>query len=312
MNNSKSTIRQWLVEPLNPLSIGLKLSVLFVIAMANKSTPTQASWAITMVVFAALFLVPVAIQQISKSPSVFFLSDDILLWHLPCAMFLALSFLMNRSPLAGIFSLPYASWCMEVFLRGIKFEKKLSYLTYLTTFAFLVNASIWLLFDRFGIQPAGFSTWIVILTGVHFHFAGFALMASMSLFLSLNPQNQSSRITIIAIIIGIVLTALGIVATQLGWGHELETIAGVWMSIAAAAAGFIFIKYSFSQLSPTKYLWLVGGVCLILAMVLAFLYAMRPVFALEFLSMSFMQAIHGTLNALGFGTLVLLGWALKK
>ena len=84
------------------------------------------------------------------------------------------------------------------------------------------------------------------------------------------------------------------------------------MSIAAAAAGFIFIKYSFSQLSPTKYLWLIGGACLILAMVLAFLYAMRPVLALEFLSMSFMQAIHGTLNALGFGTLVLLGWALKK
>lgn len=312
MKNSKSTNKHWLVEPLNPLGIGLKLSVLFVIAMANKSTPTQASWAITMVVFAALIIIPIAIEQVSKHPSVFFLSSDILLWHLPCAMFLALSFLMNRSPLAGIFSLPYASWCMEVFLRGIKYEKKLPYLTYLITFAFLANASIWLLFDRFGIQPLGFSAWIVILTGAHFHFAGFALMVSLSLFLSLNPHNQLVRMTIIAIVMGIVLTASGIITTQLGLGHELETIAGVWMSISATSAGYIFIKHSFAQSSPTKYLWLIGGVCLILAMVLAFLYAMRTILALEFLSMSFMQAIHGTLNALGFGTLVLLGWALKK
>jgi hypothetical protein len=46
-------------------------------------------------------------------------------------------------------------------------------------------------------------------------------------------------------------------------------------------------------------------------MILAFLYALRNIILIPFLTIPMMQAIHGTLNALGFGTLMLLGWATK-
>ena len=180
------------------------------------------------------------------------------------------------------------------------------------TFGFLANASLWLLFDRLGVQPLGFSTWIVILTGVHFHFAGFTLMASLTLFLFQNPKDRLTQITILSIIIGVILTATGIITSQLGYDHIIETMAGVWMAFSAMLAGFIFVRQSFLEKMPTKIFWFIGGTCLILAMVLAFLYAMRSIIVLESLTMPFMQAIHGTLNALGFGTLVLLGWAFKS
>ena len=312
MNNSNLNTQNWLFEPLHPLSIWLKLSVITGISVGIKSTPTQPSWAVTAALFAALFLVPIGYQQVSRNSSGFKMSSDALVWHLPCAVLLAISFLFDRSSLAGFFALPYATWCMEVFLRGVKLDRKLTYLTTLTTFGFLANASLWLLFDRFGIQPFGFSTWIVILTGVHFHFAGFTLMVCLSLFLYQNPTNKPIKVTILCLIVGVILTATGITVTQLGFDHRIETFAGVWMAVSATAAGFIFIKQSFLENNPTKIMWCIGGICLVLAMILACLYALRSIIALEMLTLPFMQAFHGTLNALGFGTLVLLGWAFKK
>jgi hypothetical protein len=312
MTNSKHIQNPWLVEPLHPLSIWLKISLIAFVAVIIESTPTQPTWAITMVLFAALFLVPIGYQELSKAQSRFKMADDGLVWHLPCAILLAFSFLLNRCNMAGIFAIPYATWCMETFFRGLKLEKNPVYIATLITFGFLANASLWLVFDRFGMQPSGFSVWIVILTGVHFHFAGFTLMVCMTLFLCQNPEDKLTKITIFCIIFGVVLTAIGITTTQWGFDNHIETFAGVWMALSAVLAGYLFIKKSFFENKTTQIMWLIGGVCLILAMILACLYALRTVYTIDLLTLPFMQAIHGTLNALGFGTLVLLGWAMKK
>lgn len=312
MNNSQNHTNFVLFKPLHPLSILLKSFILVVVAVAIESSPTQPTWAIVMVLFAALFLVPIAFQQIRKSQSSFRMYRYGLICHLFCAISLALSFLMERGTAAGIFSLPYAVWCMEALFHGLKLEQKLTYFATLTSFGFLTNAALWLSFDRFGVQPWGFSIWIVILTSVHFHFAGFALMACLSLFLYQKPDSLPIQIVIISTIIGIVLTALGIIETQLGQGQELETFAGVWMALSGIFTGFIVIKKSLSEALPTKILWFTGGLCLVLAMVLACLYALRSIIPLEDLTIPTMQAIHGTLNALGFGTLILLGWAFRQ
>ena len=105
---------------------------------------------------------------------------------------------------------------------------------------------------------------------------------------------------------------MGIIETQLGRGQELETYAGVWMACSGIFTGFVVIRKSFSETLLTKILWFAGGLCLVLAMVLAGLYALRSIIPLEDLTIPTMQAIHGTLNALGFGTLILLGWAFRK
>ncbi len=58
MNNSILNLKNWLIEPLHPLSIWLKLTLIITISVVIKSTPTQPTWAVSMVLFAALFLVP--------------------------------------------------------------------------------------------------------------------------------------------------------------------------------------------------------------------------------------------------------------
>lgn len=313
MSYSQTTrILYGFIKPLHPLSILLKLLTLTTVAVLIESSPTQPTWAIVMVLFAALFLVPIAFQQIKKSQSLFRMYRYGLICQLLCALSLAMSFLMERGIGAGIFAIPYAVWCMEILFYGLKIEQKLTYISTLITFGFLANASLWLVFDRFGVQPLGFSMWIVILTGVHFHFAGFALMACLSLFLYQSPQNRFIQTAIFLTVIGIILTALGIVATQLGYGQTLESISGTWVAVSSFFIGLFFMKKSFKQAQPTKALWFVGGLCLVLAMVLASLYALRSVAPIEELTLPIMQALHGTLNALGFGNLVLVGWALRK
>ncbi len=272
MNNSKLNIFNELIRPLHPLSILLKLSLIILVGVTNKSSPSQPSWAIIVALFAAFFLVPIAYQQLRKNQSVFKMDADGLIWHFPCALLLVLSFLLDRGDLTGILALPYATWCVETLLRGLRKEGNRIYLVTLMAFLFLSIGSIWLLFDRFGIQPLGFPTWIVILTSVHFHYAGFTLLSAMVLFLYQKPHDKILSAVNLSIIVGVILTALGITITRLGYSTIYETVAGVWMSLSALFAGF----------------------------------------ALDILTLPFMQILHGTLNALGFGTLILLGWALKK
>ncbi len=312
MNKHGSNKNDWLNDPLHPLGSWLKLSVLAFVSVVLKSTPTQPTWAVMIVLFAALLLVPIGFQLVRKSQSLFRMDAEGLVLHLPCALFLALSFLLDRGTLAGVFALPYATWCVETLLRGVKIDGDLVYLLTLTAFMFLATGAIWLLFDRFGIQPLGFATWIVILTSVHFHYAGFTLLTSMVLFLYQKPKDSTVQTVSILIIMGVLLTAIGITFTQLGYPTALESFAGVWMGSSAMFAGFVIIQKSILEKMPTKILWLLAGICLILAMILACFYALRSLIPLDLLTLPFMQTAHGTLNALGFGTLMLLGWAMKK
>ena len=312
MNSSKLNTLNKFVQPLHPLSIWLKLSVIILVAFLIDSTPSQPTWAVILGLFAALFLVPIAYEQIRKYQSVFRMDADGLIWHLPCALLLAISFLLDRGNMAGIFALPYTTWCVETLLRGFRIDGKMVYIVTLTTFFFLSIGAIWLIFDRFNIKPLEFPTWIVIMTGVHFHFAGFTLLTAVMLFLFQKPLDRKIRMVSIAIIIGVFLTAIGITATQLGYSDLFETLSGVWMSISALSSAVIFIKNSLIEQMTTKILWFSAGICLISAMIFACLYALRSIFPLDILTLPFMQTVHGSLNALGFGTLILMGWALKK
>lgn len=301
-----------LIEPLSPLSLWLKMSTVLLVSVLIKAEPTQPSWAVAMPLFAAFVLIPIGIQEIMKQKTVFVISPTVFSSHLAVVILLAISFVLEQSPMAGCLAIPYFLWCLVVLLRGLKFDFSLTYLTTLAAFGFLTNAAAWLVFDRFDYQPLGFSAWIVLLTGAHFHYAGFALTASIALLLMENGDNKWAKTASLGVLSGVVLTATGITTTQLGYSHFLETTAGVWMSIAAFLSGIAFLLRGLAEPSKVRFLFIIGAICLLLAMILAFLYALRPLLPLPFLSIPIMQAVHGSLNALGFGTLTLLGWGLRK
>jgi YndJ-like protein len=66
------------------------------------------------------------------------------------------------------------------------------------------------------------------------------------------------------------------------------------------------------EIQLTKTMWITGGICLTLGMTLALGYALRHFIVIDWLNIPNMQAVHGSLNALGFGTLMILGWRFKK
>jgi hypothetical protein len=312
MNYAKSNRLHWLVEPLSGLSLWLKTSVVVLVLVLIKVHPMQPTWAIAMPIFAALVLIPIGVRLVQAENLVFAKWNSVFHYHLAAAILLAVSFVLDKSMVAGCLALPYFVWCSAVVLRGLKMEFSLTHLMILAAFGFLTNAAAWLAFDRFDYQPLNFSAWIVLLTGAHFHYAGFALTLSLALLRMENPNNTWAKIASWGVLSGVVLTATGITTTQLGYSHFIETIAGVWMSATAFLSGIAFLLRGLSERSNARYLFIIGAICLILAMILAFLYALRTVFPLSFLSIPTMQAVHGSLNALGFGTLTLFGWALKS
>jgi YndJ-like protein len=313
MKTSNLPSLQWFVEPMHPLSIWLKISVILGVAYGLDVHPTYPSWAVIMVLVAAFLLIPIGYQQFTHRYNFLLDVNKILVWHLLATLLLAGSFILEQGLLAGLLALPYFLWCLTIVLRALfPIEFTLKYLCGIITWGFLTNAATWLVFDRFNFQPFDFSGWIVLLTGAHFHYAGFALMVSLSLLLSDNPNNFLVKTTIWCVIMGVVLTALGITTTQLGLPHFIETIAAVCMALSGVLSGFVFIKFGFKEHGFTQKLWIVGGFCLFLGMVLAFCYAIRPIYPLSILTIPFMQAVHGSLNALGFGTLTLVGFGVKE
>jgi YndJ-like protein len=312
MNYGPTHWHKIISEPFSSGSLWMKCAFVLFISIDIGARPTHPTWAIAMTLFAAFVLIPIGYQLIMKMQNDFSLSMDALKGHWIAVVLLAMSFRYETSNFTGCMALPYFLWCLSVLITGFKFKFSLTYLTTFATFGFLTNAALWLVFDRFGYQPLEFTAWIVLLTGAHFHYAGFALTASLALLLIENPNNILAKRATIGVLLGVVLTAIGITTTQLGYSHFLETMAGVWMSVSAILTGVAYFQRSLIETSKARFFWRIGAICLFLGMILAFLYALRNIILIPFLTIPMMQAIHGSLNALGFGTLMLFGWATVK
>ena len=150
------------------------------------------------------------------------------------------------------------------------------------TYTFLLIGAAWFFADRLGWMVLNFSPIIVLLTAAHFHYAGFLLSL-------LSEKLENPRLSI-AIAVGVVGVAIGITATQLNGPQWIETAAAVFMAGIGSIAAWKLIL-------ARRFLLLLAGICLQAGMLLAFLYGIRAYFPIAILSIPFMYALHGTLNA---------------
>ena len=171
----------------------------------------------------------------------------------------------------------------------------------------LVGA-LWLLASRMGLQPAGFHEPIVLLTAVHFHYAG--LMAAILAGLAASSMRTPLflRIALACAVIGPGLLGLAFLV-----GPKLKLAAVGLMVLGECGIAFATFRVGWGEASAIGGRMLIAAsVCVILGMALAGMWAAGeyPLHAL--VNLEQMARYHGILNSVGFGLCSLVGWTLLR
>ena len=176
----------------------------------------------------------------------------------------------------------------------------------------LAIAAGWFVTSRLGVAPMGFSEPIVLLTGVHFHYSGFAtaILAGVTLKASERQRRSAgrARAVVAAAVFVPFLLAMGFV-----FSPALKLICAV--ILAVTLLGFSLLQFSlasgFSSARARVLLRIAAGL-LIPGMLLVVIYALGEYTGNYWLVVPQMAHLHGPLNGLGFVLLSLWAWAMEK
>lgn len=228
-----------------------------------------------------------------------------------------MAFLLPQGWIAGVIALGWLVPCVLASLAGLVelLEPRTWRPVQLVSAAALAYLSVgaaWLVASRAGMR-LGFSPAIVELTGVHFHYAGFAatLLAALAL-VALRNARQTVRwlaaTAALMVVVGTPITAVGITTRS-----AAATIAGPVLlagGILTIAGITAFVITPALENAAGRWLLRLSAAGVVLPMLLGVDYAVSRVFAIPALDLPWMAAIHGDLNALAFALPGLLGWTL--
>lgn len=174
---------------------------------------------------------------------------------------------------------------------------------------YLPVAGAWLVVYRLGVQPFGYGEMIILLTAVHFHFAGFAtpLIAGMSgrVLAGRDHPRRVFTAVVLAIVAAMPLVAAGITFSPwIGFVGALLLTTGLVL-LAVLTVGWVRQAIS----TRWRVLLLIGAIASCAAMVLACLYAYSLATHTLILTIPTMALTHGLLNAFGFVTCSLVAWS---
>ncbi|MBL9188710.1 MAG: YndJ family transporter [Opitutaceae bacterium] len=279
--------------------------------------PVQANWAQVLIVFAALVVMPLAMSLLTETgetgaPARLLRWSSLL--QALAALALAGAYLLKPGLWAALAAVPW--WFFTLALAGVaglrlrreRWGRSLDGMCADAAMLFIAVGGTWTLIDRAGWQPLKFPTEIVTLTAVHFHYAGFVLpLVAGLLHRELFFLRFSAQVAV-GVVLGVPTLALGITATQLGWGRSLETAAALWLALAGLALGILHGRLAIEgrRVSrATRVLLGVAGGSLFFGMVLASAYALRIG---PWLELPQMRALHGSINAFGFALCGLIAW----
>jgi YndJ-like protein len=229
------------------------------------------------------------------------------------------SFLVPTGWVAGVIALGWLITCAVVSLAGLVdlIEQRSlmpPQLVPAAASAYLSVGAGWLVVSRAGLRPLGFAPEIVELTGVHFHYAGFA--ATLMAALAIVVLRERGRLVQWASAGGLLVTAgVPITAGGIATGSGPLTVVGPIvlatgvLSIAALTALAIA-----PGIEPPIARWLlwVSAAGVVLPMFLGVDYALARVFPIPALDLRTMALIHGDLNAVVFSLAGLLGWSTAR
>ena len=287
------------------MGVGIILLLLFIF-LNYPFGPKDLYYVKFLLILASMILVPMGFFLLKQSLA-------IRLFALKASVSFALAYFLPKSLTAAILILPWIIFallhCYHVghsFLE--KGNRRITDYLHMAAAIYLTIGGFWAMIDRLGWEPMGFSPTIVLLTAIHFHYAGFLLPLLGSLYLS-EKHNSFGKLVSWGLILGVPLVAIGITSSQFQWPGIIELASGSFMALSGFLMGTLYVRKGFSFLPKwVGLLWTIGGLSLCGGMVLAFLYACRSIIHLPFLSIPWMYAFHGSLNAVGFALPILLAW----
>ncbi|HUK87596.1 MAG TPA: YndJ family transporter [Terriglobales bacterium] len=170
----------------------------------------------------------------------------------------------------------------------------------------LAVAAGWFVASRAGIAPMGFREPIVLLTGLHFHYIGFAgaLLAGLTLRRFRVQGGQALWWTVAGLVFVPYLLAAGFVLSSL-----LKVVAALLL----AACGLVFALEWLARAGDFEHraaraLLILASASFVLGMALALAYAVAEYARPGLLEIPMMARFHGIANGVGFVLLGLLGW----
>lgn len=274
--------------------------------------PFAVVWSHALLLLAALVLVPLGLALVEAPAR---RVGRCAAWlHLPAAGCLAGSYCLSQGALAAALALPWLLFAafpaMDCLLR-LRQRWRRPAADWALDFAvfFLVVGAGWAVLDRLGERPLDFEPVIVLLTAIHFHYAGFTLALLAGLAARARP-GLLGGLSCLGVIAGVPLVAVGITAAQLGFGWQVEAAAAWFLAAAGALVGLQHLRLAmWNGVRPSVRLgWGVAGVSLLFSMALACLYGGRWFLSVPWLDIPWMRALHGSANALGCGVVGLAAW----
>jgi YndJ-like protein len=165
---------------------------------------------------------------------------------------------------------------------------------------------LWLVISRLGMNPLGFNDDIVLLTAVHFHYAGFAALTMLGM-TGRFAAGMLYRVTAWGAITGIPSLALGIT-----FSASLECAAALLLALSLVSAAGITALVVLPRVAnrTARAMLAVSAASLLAAMLFAGSYALGKYNGRDWLDIPEMAAMHGVINALGFSLCGLVGWNL--
>jgi YndJ-like protein len=171
----------------------------------------------------------------------------------------------------------------------------------------LVGA-LWLLASRMGLQPVGFHEPIVLLTAIHFHYAGLMTAVLAGLTASSMRTPLLLRIALSCAVLGPALLGLAFLV-----GPKLKLAAVVLVVIGEYGIALGTFRIGLASASGVGgRILILGSACVILGMALAGIWAIGEYPLHAFVNLEQMARYHGVLNSFGFGLCSLVGWTLLR
>jgi hypothetical protein len=183
---------------------------------------------------------------------------------------------------------------------------------------YIAVGGAWLVMSRAGLHPAGFQEPIVLLTAVHFHFAGFlsSIFAGLTYStLKLTRWAKPMRIIVLGTLLGpgllgiafLISPKLKLFAVILIVIGQCGLAAGMARIGAAISLGTPISRSAGSNLLSAIFL-ITASACVAAAMIYAVTWALGEYPLQSMTDLSHMERIHGVLNSVGFGVIGLFGW----